>query len=122
MDRIDETKLIQSDILAFIDRNQNKELLRFVTVGSVDDGKSTLIGRLLHDTKGVYDDQLKDATRTSETGEEATRLHASMLNALRSWRRYRLLLDSRFAVFYSDRDYSENEGQSASLETGWNQI
>ena len=42
-----------------------------MTVGSVDDGKSTLIGRLLHDTKGVYDDQLKDATRTSKPVKEA---------------------------------------------------
>ena len=82
MERIDENALIQSDILAFIDRNQNKELLRFVTVGSVDDGKSTLIGRLLHDTKGVYDDQLKDATRTSETGEEAIDF-AVLVEALR---------------------------------------
>ena len=65
----DEEALIRDDIHQFLDRNQKKELLRFVTVGSVDDGKSTLIGRLLHDTKGVYDDQLKDATQTSETGE-----------------------------------------------------
>ena len=71
MERIDENALIETDILGFIERNQNKELLRFVTVGSVDDGKSTLIGRLLHDTKGVYEDQLKDATRTTDTGETA---------------------------------------------------
>ena len=66
----EEDALIQSDILTFLEQNQQKELLRFVTVGSVDDGKSTLIGRLLHDTKGVYDDQLEDATRTTETGEQ----------------------------------------------------
>ena len=56
MERIDENALIETDILGFIERNQNKELLRFVTVGSVDDGKSTLIGRLLHDTKGAEKD------------------------------------------------------------------
>jgi bifunctional enzyme CysN/CysC len=46
-------------------RHQEKELLRLVVVGSVDDGKSTLIGRLLHDTNGVYDDQLLAVKRAS---------------------------------------------------------
>jgi len=46
-------------------RHQEKELLRLVVVGSVDDGKSTLIGRLLHDTNGVYDDQLSAVKRAS---------------------------------------------------------
>ena len=68
---MDERQLIETDIEAFLEQNERKELLRFVTVGSVDDGKSTLIGRLLHDTKGVYDDQLKDASRTTATGETA---------------------------------------------------
>ncbi len=48
--------------------HQNKELLRFVSVGSVDDGKSTLIGRLLHDTHGVYEDQLSAVKRASAKG------------------------------------------------------
>src|SRR5690242_21913075 len=43
---------------AFLERNLQKDLLRFTTAGSVDDGKSTLIGHLLHDVKGVYEDQL----------------------------------------------------------------
>ena len=42
----------------FLEQEQHKELLRFTTAGSVDDGKSTLIGRLLYDSKGVYEDQL----------------------------------------------------------------
>ena len=50
--------LIRSDVEAYLRRYQDKELLRFVAVGSVDDGKSTLIGRLLLDTGSVYDDQL----------------------------------------------------------------
>jgi bifunctional enzyme CysN/CysC len=54
-----ETELINQDILGYLEQHQKKELLRFVAVGSVDDGKSTLIGRLLHDTHGVYEDQLK---------------------------------------------------------------
>jgi sulfate adenylyltransferase large subunit len=53
-----ETELIQSDIEGFLRLYQEKELLRFVVVGSVDDGKSTLIGRLLYDTRSVYEDQL----------------------------------------------------------------
>ena len=48
----------EEDILAYLKRHEEKELLRFVTVGSVDDGKSTLIGRLLYESHGVYDDQL----------------------------------------------------------------
>src|SRR5690606_22981743 len=54
------------NILAYLEQHQQKELCRFVTVGSVDDGKSTLIGRLLHDTHGIYEDQLaavKKATK-----------------------------------------------------------
>lgn len=54
---------LDTDIHTYLQRHQQKELLRFVTVGSVDDGKSTLIGRLLHDTHGVYEDQLADARR-----------------------------------------------------------
>ncbi len=60
-----ETELIRQDIHAYLQQHQQKELLRFVTVGSVDDGKSTLIGRLLHDTHGVYEDQLKAVKRAS---------------------------------------------------------
>jgi len=46
------------DFAEFLERDLNKQLLRFTTAGSVDDGKSTLIGRLLHDSKAVYEDQL----------------------------------------------------------------
>jgi bifunctional enzyme CysN/CysC len=60
-----ETDLISQDILGYLDQHQQKELLRFVAVGSVDDGKSTLIGRLLHDTHGVYEDQLSAVKRAS---------------------------------------------------------
>ncbi len=61
------------DIQAYLDRHQRKELLRFLTCGSVDDGKSTLIGRLLHDTKMIYEDQLaavkRDSAKFGTTGE-----------------------------------------------------
>lgn len=51
-----ETDFISQDILGYLQQHQENELLRFVAVGSVDDSKSTLIGRLLHDTHGVYED------------------------------------------------------------------
>ncbi|NWN13494.1 adenylyl-sulfate kinase, partial [Escherichia coli] len=50
--------LIASDISAYLALHQNKSLLRFITCGSVDDGKSTLIGRLLYDSKMIFEDQL----------------------------------------------------------------
>ena len=54
---------VNGNIEAYLDRHQRKELLRLLTCGSVDDGKSTLIGRLLHDTKTIYEDQLDAVKR-----------------------------------------------------------
>ena len=53
------------DALELLGQDERKDLLRFITAGSVDDGKSTLIGRLLYETKGVYEDQLASVTRAS---------------------------------------------------------
>ena len=50
---------------SFLEREKGKDLLRFTTAGSVDDGKSTLIGRLLYDSRSVYDDQLESVTKAS---------------------------------------------------------
>ncbi len=61
-----EEELIEKDILAFLKKHESKELLRFVIVGSVDDGKSTLIGRLLFELQAVYEDQL-DAVKKATT-------------------------------------------------------
>ncbi|HMQ20938.1 MAG TPA: sulfate adenylyltransferase subunit CysN [Planctomycetota bacterium] len=65
--------LAASDIHAYLEQHQQKDVLRFLTAGSVDDGKSTLIGRLLHDCSQVYDDQLdtlaKDSERHGTTGK-----------------------------------------------------
>ena len=59
-------------IEAYLERHQQKELLRLLTCGSVDDGKSTLIGRLLHDTRQIYEDQLaavrRDSVKQGTTG------------------------------------------------------
>lgn len=97
-ERFDEEALIAQDIYAFLERNQKKELLRFVTVGSVDDGKSTLIGRLLHDTKGVYDDQLKDASLTTSTGETAIDF-ARITDGLRAEREQGITIDVAYRYF-----------------------
>jgi bifunctional enzyme CysN/CysC len=73
------------NIHAYLEQHQQKELCRFVTVGSVDDGKSTLIGRLLHDTHGIYEDQLaavKKATK-QDAGEVDFSLFTDGLKAER---------------------------------------
>ena len=97
-----ERELIQTDIQSFLAHNLEKELLRFTTVGSVDDGKSTLIGRLLHDTKGVYDDQLKDATRTSSTGEAHVDF-ARLTDGLRAEREQGITIDVAYRYFSTPR-------------------
>jgi bifunctional enzyme CysN/CysC len=61
-----KSDLIKEDILGYLKEHENKELLRFITCGSVDDGKSTLIGRLLHDSKLIYEDQLAAVRKDSE--------------------------------------------------------
>ena len=67
-----QSDLIETDINAYLEQHEHKELLRFLTCGSVDDGKSTLIGRLLYDSKMIYEDQLakieKDSAVHGTTG------------------------------------------------------
>lgn len=62
-----QSALIETDILAYLEEHEQKEILRFLTCGSVDDGKSTLIGRLLHDSKMIMEDQLDAIKRESKT-------------------------------------------------------
>ena len=66
--------LIAEDIDAYLEQHQHKSLLRFITCGSVDDGKSTLIGRLLYDSKMIFEDQLAaleaDSKRVGTQGQE----------------------------------------------------
>lgn len=62
-----QSDLIATDILAYLEQHEHKELLRFITCGSVDDGKSTLIGRLLFDSKMIYEDQLAQLESESKT-------------------------------------------------------
>lgn len=61
-----------TDLDQWLRRHERKDLLRFVTIGSVDDGKSTLIGRLLHDANGLFDDQLAAVKRASTRSAHGT--------------------------------------------------
>ena len=69
-----QSELIESDIIGYLKQHENKEMLRFLTCGSVDDGKSTLIGRLLHDSKMIFEDQLaaieNDSKKVGTPGRE----------------------------------------------------
>jgi bifunctional enzyme CysN/CysC/sulfate adenylyltransferase subunit 1 len=64
----DERAQIEHDVVGYLRAHEHKELLRLVVVGSVDDGKSTLIGRLLHDTGRIYEDQMSAVKRASAKG------------------------------------------------------
>jgi bifunctional enzyme CysN/CysC len=63
--KVQEESLIRSDIGEYLSRHESKDLLRLLTCGSVDDGKSTLIGRLLYDSHMIYQDQLEKVARDS---------------------------------------------------------
>jgi len=58
--------LIAEDIDAYLESHEHKTMLRFITCGSVDDGKSTLIGRMLYDSKMIFEDQLDALTADSK--------------------------------------------------------
>ena len=96
----------QEDIHAYLARHQKKELLRFLTCGSVDDGKSTLIGRLLHDTKMIYEDQLAAVRRDSEkvgtTGAGEIDL-ALLTDGLKAEREQGITIDVAYRYFSTDR-------------------
>ena len=65
--KIPSAELIATDIDEYLRIHEEKDMLRFLTAGSVDDGKSTLIGRLLYDSKMIYEDQLAAVVRDSAT-------------------------------------------------------
>src|SRR6478609_8343718 len=98
--------LSQEDIHAYLARHQRKELLRFLTCGSVDDGKSTLIGRLLHDTKTIYEDQLaavkRDSAKVGTTGAGEVDL-ALLTDGLKAEREQGITIDVAYRYFSTDR-------------------
>ena len=97
----DDLALIDRDVEAYLERHQRKDLLRLLTAGSVDDGKSTLIGRLLFDTSAVFDDQMaaveRDSRRHGTTGT-ATDL-ALLTDGLRAEREQGITIDVAYRFF-----------------------
>ena len=89
------------DIKAFLDKDEQKDLLRLLTAGSVDDGKSTLIGRLLFDSKKLYEDQLdaleRDSKRVGNAGEHID--YALLLDGLKAEREQGITIDVAYRYF-----------------------
>ena len=89
------------DIKAYLKEHENKQLLRFITCGNVDDGKSTLIGRLLHDSKGIFEDQLenikKDSKKNNTTNNEFDL--SLLVDGLQSEREQGITIDVAYRYF-----------------------
>lgn len=93
------------DIKAFLDQDEKKDLLRLLTAGSVDDGKSTLIGRLLADSKKLYEDQLatleRDSKRVGHAGEKID--YALLLDGLKAEREQGITIDVAYRYFSTNK-------------------
>ena len=92
------------NIEEYLARHERKQLLRFLTCGSVDDGKSTLIGRLLHDTKGIYEDQLAAVEGASKKyGTQSGQADLALLvDGLRSEREQGITIDVAYRYFSTE--------------------
>jgi bifunctional enzyme CysN/CysC/sulfate adenylyltransferase subunit 1 len=88
---------------SFMERNLEKELLRFTTAGSVDDGKSTLIGRLLHDSKSVFEDQLAAVKRSRINRSSGTVDFSLLTDGLRAEREQGITIDVAYRYFETPR-------------------
>ncbi|WP_445425037.1 sulfate adenylyltransferase subunit CysN [Alishewanella sp. HL-SH06] len=99
------SELIEQDILAYLKQHENKQLLRFITCGSVDDGKSTLIGRLLHDSKMIFEDQLAAITEDSKkVGTQGERVDLALLvDGLQSEREQGITIDVAYRYFSTEK-------------------
>ncbi len=100
-----QSELIEQDILAYLKSQEEKSLLRFITCGSVDDGKSTLIGRLLWDSKMVFEDQLltleADSKRVGTQGGAID--YALLLDGLQAEREQGITIDVAYRYFSTDK-------------------
>ncbi|WP_199611298.1 sulfate adenylyltransferase subunit CysN [Flocculibacter collagenilyticus] len=100
-----ETNLIEKDIHAYLKQHENKQLLRLLTCGSVDDGKSTLIGRLLHDSKMIFEDHLAaltvDSKKMGTTGEKLDL--ALLVDGLQSEREQGITIDVAYRYFSTEK-------------------
>ena len=97
--------LIAEDINAYLKAHQHKSLLRFITCGSVDDGKSTLIGRLLYDSKMIFEDQLEqlesDSKKLGTQGDEID--FALLVDGLAAEREQGITIDVAYRFFATDK-------------------
>lgn len=97
--------LIETDINQYLENHQNKSLLRFITCGSVDDGKSTLIGRLLYESKMLFEDQLaaveSDSRKYGTQGENID--FALLVDGLAAEREQGITIDVAYRFFSTDR-------------------
>ncbi|MFA5963962.1 MAG: sulfate adenylyltransferase subunit CysN [Sphingomonas sp.] len=97
--------LIAEDIDAYLDQHQHKTMLRFITCGSVDDGKSTLIGRLLYDSKMIFEDQLAaleaDSKRVGTQGQEID--FALLVDGLAAEREQGITIDVAYRFFSTEK-------------------
>lgn len=100
-----QSALIATDIEAYLAQHERKELMRFITCGSVDDGKSTLIGKLLLESKMIYEDQLasvrQDSVKHGTTGEEVDA--ALLLDGLEDERQQGITIDVAYRYFSTDK-------------------
>ncbi|WP_322805209.1 sulfate adenylyltransferase subunit CysN (plasmid) [Vibrio alfacsensis] len=100
-----ETQLAELGIDGYLKQHQYKSMLRFITCGSVDDGKSTLIGRLLHDSKQIYEDQLaavrSDSQRVGTTGERPDL--ALLVDGLQAEREQGITIDVAYRYFSTQK-------------------
>jgi sulfate adenylyltransferase subunit 1 len=100
-----ENNKIATDIEGYLKEHENKDMLRFLTCGSVDDGKSTLIGRMLYDSKMIFDDQLSAAEGESKkygtTGEKIDM--ALLVDGLQSEREQGITIDVAYRFFATEK-------------------
>ena len=100
-----QSELIAEDIHAYLKTQEEKGMLRFITCGSVDDGKSTLIGRLLWDSKMIFEDQLAaleaDSRRVGTQGEKVD--YALLLDGLQAEREQGITIDVAYRFFSTDK-------------------
>jgi bifunctional enzyme CysN/CysC len=97
--------LIAEDIDSYLDQHQHKTMLRFITCGSVDDGKSTLIGRLLYDSKMIFEDQLNaletDSRKVGTQGQEID--FALLVDGLAAEREQGITIDVAYRFFNTEK-------------------
>lgn len=100
-----QSDLIATDILGYLKQHENKDLLRFITCGNVDDGKSTLIGRLLHDSKLIFEDQLaaiaRDSKKYNTTDQEIDL--ALLVDGLQAEREQGITIDVAYRYFSTEK-------------------